>query len=89
MPVQQLQTVAVSHRTSRAGDPHRHIHFQIGTRVWAPPQTYSSAVRCRWMACKWARSYRPGIGCARIAPCCPSSDGSPHRCWCCSCAFGS
>lgn len=35
MPVQQLQTVAVSHRTSRAGDPHRHIHFQIGTRVWA------------------------------------------------------
>ncbi|MGI8392481.1 MobF family relaxase [Leucobacter sp. W1038] len=34
VPVQQLQTVAVSHRTSRAGDPHRHIHFQIGTRVW-------------------------------------------------------
>ena len=33
--VQQLQTVAVSHRTSRAGDPHRHVHFQIGTRVWA------------------------------------------------------
>ncbi|MBK8730869.1 MAG: AAA family ATPase [Tetrasphaera sp.] len=35
VPVQQLQTVAVSHRTSRAGDPHRHIHCQIGTRVWA------------------------------------------------------
>ncbi len=35
VPVQRLQTVAVSHRTSRAGDPHRHIHFQIGTRVWA------------------------------------------------------
>ncbi len=35
VPVQQLQTVAVSHRTSRAGDPHRHIHFQIGSRVWA------------------------------------------------------
>lgn len=31
----EVQTVAVSHRTSRAGDPHRHIHFQIGTRVWA------------------------------------------------------
>lgn len=31
--VQQLQTVAVAHKTSRAGDPHRHIHFQIGTRV--------------------------------------------------------
>ncbi|WP_246132584.1 MobF family relaxase [Microbacterium mitrae] len=35
VPVEGLQTVAVSHRTSRAGDPHRHIHFQVGTRVWA------------------------------------------------------
>ncbi|WP_087015141.1 MobF family relaxase [Leucobacter sp. 7(1)] len=35
VPVEQLQAVAVSHRSSRAGDPHRHIHFQIGTRVWA------------------------------------------------------
>ena len=33
--VEQLETVAVSHKTSRAGDPHRHMHFQIGTRVWA------------------------------------------------------
>ena len=32
---ERLQTVAVVHRTSRAGDPHRHVHFQIGTRVWA------------------------------------------------------
>ncbi|MGO3234289.1 MAG: MobF family relaxase [Microbacterium sp.] len=35
VPVGSLQTVAVTHRTSRAGDPHRHIHFQIGTRVQA------------------------------------------------------
>lgn len=35
VPVERLQTVAVAHRTSRAGDPHRHVHFQIGTRVWA------------------------------------------------------
>ncbi|GAA1788311.1 MobF family relaxase [Agromyces lapidis] len=35
VPVEQLETVAVSHKTSRAGDPHRHTHFQIGTRVWA------------------------------------------------------
>ncbi|TAM71387.1 MAG: TrwC relaxase [Microbacteriaceae bacterium] len=35
VPAEQLQTVAVVHRTSRAGDPHRHIHFQIGTRVRA------------------------------------------------------
>ena len=35
VPVEQLETVAVVHKTSRAGDPHRHVHFQIGTRVWA------------------------------------------------------
>lgn len=35
VPVEGLHTVAVAHRTSRAGDPHRHIHFQIGTRVRA------------------------------------------------------
>ncbi|MFC3397863.1 MobF family relaxase [Microbacterium amylolyticum] len=35
VPAREVQTVAVSHRTSRAGDPHRHIHFQIGTRVQA------------------------------------------------------
>ncbi|WP_422933056.1 MobF family relaxase [Sinomonas sp. P47F7] len=35
VPIEQLETVAVSHKTSRAGDPHWHIHFQIGTRVWA------------------------------------------------------
>jgi len=33
--VEQLETVAVIHRTSRFGDPHRHVHFQVGTRVWA------------------------------------------------------
>ena len=35
VPVEQLETVSVVHKTSRAGDPHRHIHFQLGTRVWA------------------------------------------------------
>ncbi|HZK05624.1 MAG TPA: MobF family relaxase [Actinomycetaceae bacterium] len=35
VPVESLQTVAVTHKTTRAGDPHRHIHFQIGTRVQA------------------------------------------------------
>ncbi|HEX4443871.1 MAG TPA: MobF family relaxase [Galbitalea sp.] len=35
VPVEQLETVSVTHRTSRAGDPHRHIHFQIRARVWA------------------------------------------------------
>ena len=35
VPVEQLETVSISHKTSRAGDPHRHIHLQIGARVWA------------------------------------------------------
>ncbi|MEO7147041.1 MAG: MobF family relaxase [Terrimesophilobacter sp.] len=35
VPVEQLETVSVVHKTSRASDPHRHIHFQIGARVWA------------------------------------------------------
>ena len=30
-----MQVVGIRHKTSRAGDPHRYIHMQIGTRVWA------------------------------------------------------
>lgn len=35
VPVEQMPVVGITHRTSRAGDPHRHIHMQIGTRVFA------------------------------------------------------
>ena len=35
LPIEQMQVVGITHKTSRAGDPHRHIHMQIGTRVWA------------------------------------------------------
>lgn len=35
VPIEHMQVVGISHKTSRAGDPHRHIHLQIGTRVWA------------------------------------------------------
>ena len=35
VPIESMQVVGITHRTSRAGDPHRHIHLQIGTRVWA------------------------------------------------------
>lgn len=35
VPIEQMQVVAIRHKTSRAGDPHRHIHMQVGTRVWA------------------------------------------------------
>ncbi len=35
VPVQELEAVTVRHYTSRAGDPHRHLHLQINARVWA------------------------------------------------------
>lgn len=35
VPINHMQSVGISHKTSRAGDPHRYIHMQIGTRVWA------------------------------------------------------
>src|SRR3954463_3568457 len=35
VPVQGLEAVTVRHFTSRAGDPHRHLHLQIGARVFA------------------------------------------------------
>src|SRR4051794_31327624 len=35
VPVEQLEAVTVRHYTSRAGDPHRHLHLQIGARVFA------------------------------------------------------
>jgi len=34
-PVERIEAVAVRHYTSRAGDPHRHIHLQINARVFA------------------------------------------------------
>lgn len=35
VPIEHMQVVGIRHRTSRAGDPHRHIHMQIGTRIFA------------------------------------------------------
>lgn len=35
VPVERMEQVAVVHRTSRAGDPHRHVHVQWNTRVFA------------------------------------------------------
>lgn len=34
-PIEHMQVVGIRHKASRAGDPHRHIHMQIGTRVFA------------------------------------------------------
>ena len=38
VPVEILEAVTVRHCTSRAGDPHRHLHLQIGARVFAAEQ---------------------------------------------------
>src|SRR5919199_1487056 len=35
VPVEVLEAVTVQHYTSRAGDPHRHLHLQINARVFA------------------------------------------------------
>src|SRR3954454_5418274 len=36
--VETLEAVTVRHYTSRAGDPHRHLHLQINARVFAAGQ---------------------------------------------------
>jgi len=35
VPVSEIDAVTVRHHTSRAGDPHRHLHLQINARVLA------------------------------------------------------
>jgi exodeoxyribonuclease V alpha subunit len=35
VPVEQIEAAVVRHFTSRAGDPHRHLHLQVNARVWA------------------------------------------------------
>jgi exodeoxyribonuclease V alpha subunit len=40
VPVQEIEAVVVRHHTSRAGDPHRHLHLQINARVRAEGRWY-------------------------------------------------
>lgn len=35
VPVEQIEAAVIRHFTSRAGDPHRHLHLQINARVFA------------------------------------------------------
>jgi conjugative relaxase-like TrwC/TraI family protein len=35
VPVQGIEAAVVRHYTSRAGDPHRHLHLQVNARVFA------------------------------------------------------
>ena len=38
VPVENLEATVVQHYTSRAGDPHRHLHLQVNARVFAKGQ---------------------------------------------------
>ena len=35
VPVEELEAAVIRHYTSRAGDPHRHLHLQVNARVFA------------------------------------------------------
>ncbi|CAN5446003.1 hypothetical protein BH10ACT10_BH10ACT10_02250 [soil metagenome] len=35
VPVEKIEAAVIQHYTSRAGDPHRHLHLQINARVFA------------------------------------------------------
>jgi DNA transposition AAA+ family ATPase len=35
VPVERIEGAAIRHYTSRAGDPHRHLHLQVNARVFA------------------------------------------------------
>jgi conjugative relaxase-like TrwC/TraI family protein len=35
VPVEQIEAAVIRHYTSRAGDPHRHLHLQLNARVYA------------------------------------------------------
>ena len=38
VPVERIEAAVVRHYTSRAGDPHRHLHLQVNARVFAKGQ---------------------------------------------------
>ena len=40
VPVTEIEAVTVRHYTSRAGDPHRHLHLQVNARVQAEGRWY-------------------------------------------------
>ena len=35
VPVEQIEAAVIRHYTSRAGDPHRHLHLQINAKIYA------------------------------------------------------
>ncbi len=63
VPVEQVEATVIRHYTSRAGDPHRHLHLQVNARVFA-------AGKWRGLHSVAARDYLEainGIGHAAVA----------------------
>src|SRR3954453_19939756 len=74
VPVEVAEAVTVAHYTSRAGDPHRHLHVQINARVLA-------VGKWRGLHTVGVRDYLPainGIGHAAVA-CDPAIPGRARR----------
>ena len=44
VPVERLEAAVVRHHTSRAGDPHRHLHLQINARVYGRRRVAGTAL---------------------------------------------
>jgi exodeoxyribonuclease V alpha subunit len=76
-PVEVLEAVTVRHYTSRAGDPHRHLHLQIGARVlaageWRGLHTVGRRTRLPRRH-QWNRARR-----GRLRPAVPDGAGRPR-----------
>ena len=48
VPVDQIEAAVIRHYTSRAGDPHRHLHLQINARVWAEVRRANEQWLSKW-----------------------------------------
>ena len=59
VPVEQIEAAVVRHFTSRAGDPHRHLHLQINARVFADRARGAGCTRSGF-ATAWRRSTGSG-----------------------------
>jgi len=54
VPVQQIEAAVVRHYTSRAGDPHRHLHLQVNAR--SSPKASGGDCTPSGSATAWMRS---------------------------------
>ena len=62
VPVESIEAAVIRHYTSRAGDPHRHLHLQINARVWT-----AGAWRCPPVGVRDSIEAINGIGHAAVA----------------------